>query len=77
MYPKAVISEIMDDGYGKFDFGRGRRVVVEHTSVNPNKALHVGHLRNMIIGDVLFRILWPVAIMTLVCSIMLTTQVFK
>ncbi len=57
VYPKAVISEIMDDGYGKFDFGRGRRVVVEHTSVNPNKALHVGHLRNMIIGDVLFRIL--------------------
>jgi arginyl-tRNA synthetase len=57
VYPKAVISEILDDGYGKFDFGRGRRVTIEHTSVNPNKALHVGHLRNMIIGDVLFRIL--------------------
>lgn len=57
VYPKAIISEILDDNYGKFDFGRGKRLVIEHTSVNPNKALHVGHLRNMIIGDVLFRIL--------------------
>ena len=56
-YSKAVISEILNESYGRFDFGRGRRVIIEHTSVNPNKALHVGHLRNMIIGDVLFRIL--------------------
>ena len=26
-------------------------ILIEHTSVNPNKALHVGHLRNAIIGD--------------------------
>jgi arginyl-tRNA synthetase len=57
VYPKAVIREILDDSYGKLDFGKGKRVIIEHTSVNPNKALHVGHLRNMIIGDVLFRIL--------------------
>ncbi len=57
VYPKAVIGEILDDSYGKFDFGKGKSVIIEHTSVNPNKALHVGHLRNMIIGDVLFRIL--------------------
>lgn len=57
VYPKVVISEILAESYGKFDFGRGRRVIIEHTSVNPNKALHVGHLRNMIIGDILFRIL--------------------
>jgi arginyl-tRNA synthetase len=57
VYPKSVISKILDDSYGKFDFGKGKRVTIEHTSVNPNKALHVGHLRNMIIGDVLFRIL--------------------
>lgn len=30
--------------------------LIEHTSVNPNKALHVGHIRNAIIGDCLFRI---------------------
>ncbi len=33
------------------------RVLVEHTSINPNKAAHVGHLRNAILGDTLVRIL--------------------
>ena len=32
-------------------------ILIEHTSVNPNKALHVGHLRNAVIGDCLYRIL--------------------
>ncbi|WP_458721302.1 arginine--tRNA ligase domain-containing protein [Candidatus Nitrosocosmicus sp. R] len=32
-------------------------ILIEHTSVNPNKALHVGHLRNAIMGDCLYRIL--------------------
>jgi len=31
-------------------------IMLEHTSVNPNKSLHVGHIRNAIIGDCLFRI---------------------
>jgi len=35
----------------------GRRVLVEHTSVNPNKELHVGHLRNVALGDAVGRIL--------------------
>lgn len=33
------------------------KVVVEHTSINPNKAAHVGHLRNACIGDTLARLL--------------------
>ncbi len=32
-------------------------ILIEHTSVNPNKALHVGHLRNAVIGDCLYRLL--------------------
>lgn len=35
----------------------GQKVVIEHTSINPNKAAHVGHLRNACIGDALVRIL--------------------
>jgi len=35
----------------------GMRVIVEHTSINPNKAAHVGHLRNAVLGDTLVRIL--------------------
>ena len=33
--------------------------LLEHTSINPNKAAHVGHLRNAILGDSLARMLRP------------------
>jgi arginyl-tRNA synthetase len=38
--------------------GPGFRLV-EHTSINPNKAAHVGHLRNAILGDTFQRMLRP------------------
>jgi arginyl-tRNA synthetase len=31
--------------------------IVEHTNINPNKAAHIGHLRNAVLGDTLVRIL--------------------
>ncbi|QQR74233.1 MAG: arginine--tRNA ligase [Holophagales bacterium] len=31
------------------------KVVVEHTNINPNKAAHIGHLRNAVLGDLLAR----------------------
>ena len=34
-----------------------KKIVLEHTSVNPNKALHIGHLRNAVLGDTLARLL--------------------
>jgi arginyl-tRNA synthetase len=36
--------------------GRGK-ILVEHTSINPNKAAHIGHLRNAILGDTFVRLL--------------------
>lgn len=33
------------------------KLIVEHTSVNPNKAAHIGHLRNAVLGDALVRLL--------------------
>jgi len=33
------------------------RVIVEHTSINPNKAAHIGHLRNAVLGDTFVRVL--------------------
>src|SRR6185369_10342333 len=36
--------------------GEGK-TVVEHTAINPNKAAHVGHLRNAALGDTLVRVL--------------------
>ncbi len=35
----------------------GHRVIVEHTNINPNKAAHIGHLRNACLGDSLVRLL--------------------
>lgn len=35
----------------------GPKVCVEHTSVNPNKAAHIGHVRNSVLGDTFVRIL--------------------
>jgi arginyl-tRNA synthetase len=34
-----------------------RKILVEHTSINPNKAAHIGHLRNAILGDSFVRLL--------------------
>jgi arginyl-tRNA synthetase len=31
------------------------KIIVEHTNINPNKAAHIGHLRNSVLGDVLAR----------------------
>jgi arginyl-tRNA synthetase len=36
--------------------GRGK-IIVEHTSINPNKAAHIGHLRNAVLGDTTARVL--------------------
>ena len=33
------------------------KILVEHTSINPNKAAHIGHLRNAVLGDTLVRLL--------------------
>jgi arginyl-tRNA synthetase len=37
--------------------GSSSKTVVEHTAINPNKAAHIGHLRNAALGDTLARVL--------------------
>src|SRR5467141_2408983 len=36
---------------------RTEKIIVEHTSINPNKAAHIGHVRNSVLGDTMVRIL--------------------
>ena len=36
---------------------RTEKTIVEHTAINPNKAAHIGHLRNSALGDTLVRVL--------------------
>ena len=33
------------------------KIIVEHSSINPNKAAHIGHVRNSVLGDTMVRIL--------------------
>ena len=43
--------------YGAINIGNKKLINVEHTSINPNKPIHIGHVRNIIIGDTLSRLL--------------------
>ena len=43
--------------YGCVKIGKPERVIVEHTSANPNSPIHVGQGRNSVLGDSLARIL--------------------
>jgi len=52
-----ILKASLKDNYGFLDLGHKSKIVVEHTSVNPNKALHIGHVRNIIVGDTTARIL--------------------
>lgn len=42
--------------FGEVKVGKGKKVVIEHTNINPNKAAHIGHLRNACLGDTLARL---------------------
>ena len=55
----ATLSHVLSnpENYGYPNSGQDMHIVIEHTSINPNKALHVGHMRNVIIGDTLYRIM--------------------
>ncbi len=58
LYSRAVIDRVLEEGvrYGHHP-RRGERVMVEFSQPNTHKALHVGHLRGTILGDVVCRIL--------------------
>ncbi|MGP8057918.1 MAG: arginine--tRNA ligase [Nitrososphaerales archaeon] len=59
-YPRFFLDSINAIVFEK-DFGSrektGKTIAIEHTNVNPNKALHVGHARNLVLGDSLARVM--------------------
>ena len=59
VFGRALVEEILGKGtaYGESGIGRGKKVIVEHTSVNPTKPLHMGHARNAVLGDTMARIM--------------------
>jgi arginyl-tRNA synthetase len=54
---RTILDAISKEDYGSLNIGKGKKVCIEHTSVNPNKALHIGHVRNLVLGDSIYRIL--------------------
>lgn len=54
---ESVITSTLRTPCCAIDVGHNIQVTIEHTSVNPNKALHIGHMRNVVLGDVISRIL--------------------
>ena len=50
-----ILQNSIKPEYGSGD--KDGKITVEHTSVNPNKALHIGHVRNIVVGDTISRIL--------------------
>jgi arginyl-tRNA synthetase len=52
----AVTAALVSDERPKLDVPSGK-ILVEHSSINPNKAAHIGHLRNAILGDTFVRLL--------------------
>lgn len=43
----------VDKDYGKIDYGKNKKILIEFGTANTNKALHIGHTRNLVIGDAL------------------------
>lgn len=58
-WSELVLQEIntRKSNYGKPPMEVPRRILIEHTNSNPNKPLHIGTIRNTILGDCLQRIL--------------------
>ena len=54
-FSKLVLDSI-DENYGQLE-DKNKKIILEHTSANPNGPLHIGHVRNAVIGDSLARIL--------------------
>jgi arginyl-tRNA synthetase len=55
--PAAAQLLLQEDSRPKGEAANAEKVLVEHTSINPNKAAHIGHLRNAILGDTFVRLL--------------------
>jgi len=56
---KETITRVLKekDNYGSSNIGKNKKIILEHTSINPNASPHVGRARNALIGDSIVRIL--------------------
>ncbi len=59
VYARRIVASVLEagDAFGANASGAGQRVLIEHTSINPNASPHVGRARNAMIGDAVVRLL--------------------
>jgi arginyl-tRNA synthetase len=57
IYLSKTLQKVAEEGRSYGNIGLRQKVILEHTSANPNGPLHIGHVRNSIVGDVLARCL--------------------
>ena len=59
VFGEAVLNEIKEAGktYGTSTVGEGKRVMVEFANLNTHKEIHIGHLRNIFLGQGIVNIL--------------------
>lgn len=57
-FTRPIVSVILENSarYGSRRSGRGKRALIEHTSINPNASPHVGRARCAMIGDSISRL---------------------
>jgi arginyl-tRNA synthetase len=57
-FAREIVRAILREGarFGSSGTGRGHRLLIEHTSINPNASPHVGRARNAMFGDSLTRL---------------------
>jgi arginyl-tRNA synthetase len=69
-FAQALIPQVLEkrDLFGRSASIEKEKVFIEHTSVNPNKAMHIGHLRNAVLGDTAARVLKWLGFSTEVCN---------
>jgi len=53
----AFWSSVRQEATGGRAEHKPEKIIVEHTSINPNKAAHIGHVRNAVLGDTMARTL--------------------
>lgn len=58
-YYSEIVNDVLDcgDDYGKSDFGKGKRILVEFVSANPTGPMHIGNARGGALGDALCSVL--------------------
>lgn len=54
-----IINQILKekDKFGSKSLGKGKKILIEHSSINPNASPHLGRARNAILGDSIVRML--------------------